>query len=537
MRLKRLRNAFPQDRWLTYFLVCAIVLGIFFQVVNLGKKPLQWLDEGFTLLRASGYTLAEVQQTDVAGRVIRAEDILKFQRPAPEKGIQGTIVGLATEEPQLPPLYFLLTRFWMQGFGDSRAAVLALPVLFSLLALPALYWLCQELFEDSSVAWLTMALYIVSPAMLYYAHYIRQYSLWLTLMITASALFLRCLKQPTKLNWSLYALTIVLGFYTHILMGFVVLAHGIYGFASDRFRKSRAIGSYLFTVGISIVLMLPWLWVVWAGRNTANQMTEWQQRNPITLLSLLVTWGKSLNRTFAAWHFNHEPVLFYLCIPIALLVAYAFYFLARHSSRSIWGFVFALMGTSFFPFLMADLLFGGRRATSERYFLICYVGIFLAVAYLLSRKIQPLPNTTSRQRQIWKVATVVILSIGLISCGTGALGKSWWGWSEFEVDVDPIVHQTSQPLVIAERDFWLFFQFAHQFKPDVQLLLLDRDNLSASLEIPAGEQQTFLYGPSDRLLAIARAQAQAVNLVYEFHDASTNYTFSLYEVIPWGTQG
>jgi uncharacterized membrane protein len=54
-------------------------------------------------------------QQDFPGKTISVEDLQrKYQQINPEKTWLDTVKGLATEEPQLSPLYFILARFWVQ---------------------------------------------------------------------------------------------------------------------------------------------------------------------------------------------------------------------------------------------------------------------------------------------------------------------------------------------------------------------------------------------------------------------------------------
>jgi uncharacterized membrane protein len=91
-------------------------------------------------------------QQDFQGKTISVEDWQrKYQQINLEKTWLDTVKGLATEEPQLSPLYFILARFWVQLFGPQVAAVRSLSAGISLLVFPRVYWLCWELFRSASV--------------------------------------------------------------------------------------------------------------------------------------------------------------------------------------------------------------------------------------------------------------------------------------------------------------------------------------------------------------------------------------------------
>jgi uncharacterized membrane protein len=142
--------------------------------------------------------------------------------------VVDTVKGLALEEPQLAPLYFIATRFWVQLFGDSVAVTRSISAVFSLLALPCMYWLCLELFESSLTAWLAVSLLAVSPFQIVYAQEARPYSLFVLIILLSGAALLRGMRLKTNSSWAIYAATVALGFYSHLLFALVVLGHGIY---------------------------------------------------------------------------------------------------------------------------------------------------------------------------------------------------------------------------------------------------------------------------------------------------------------------
>src|SRR5436190_1394843 len=121
-----------------------LALGLFFRFANLDKK-IYWLDEMITSFRVSGYSAKELKQGFFASREITVQDIQKYQRFHPERGLLDVIGSLAAEDPKHPPLYFVVVRLWADLFGDSTGAIRSLSAFISLLVIPSLYWLCREL--------------------------------------------------------------------------------------------------------------------------------------------------------------------------------------------------------------------------------------------------------------------------------------------------------------------------------------------------------------------------------------------------------
>ena len=516
---------------LLYFLVGIVLIGIFLRCINLGQKP-YWFDETYTLLRVSSYSEQDAVQELLTGQIIEAGDFLKYQSLSSEKGAIETIAGLAQEEPQLPPLYFLAAKFWAQCFGTSKAAMRSLSVIGGLLSFPVIYWLCLELFASSAIGWMAMALFAVSPINLRYAQEIRPYSFWLTLILITCVLLLRSIRQPTKSNWGLYTFFTIMALYCHLLTGLVTIAQGLYVLGIERFRITRVTAAYGMSLGISIVGLLPWFWIVWSHRKVAAKMLAWTSV-PMPLNHLIQGAGTSLSQIFFAWHLKYHYPFIYLAIPILIFILYALYFLCSDTSIRVWLFIFAIAGVTALPFLLADLLLGGRRSLNERYFLVCYVILLIAVAYLLisklTNRISDAGQSTAWQSTAWQWITVVLLSGSLLSCGLGSFDRTWWGWSEFDVEIPLIVQATPHPLVVSDMPLGFVMPLARELQPQTQMQLLGTIAFD-HLDFPDQFSHIFLYNPSEHLLSTVKQQYSKPELVYYLRDPATTNQFFLYQI-------
>ncbi|MEH2049527.1 glycosyltransferase family 39 protein [Nostoc sp.] len=260
--------------WLKALVIFILTLGIFFRFINLDKK-IYWGDETFTSLRLSGYTTKEVNSQLFDGRIVTIEDIQKYQRTNSQKDFTDTIKGLALEEPQLPPLYFLIARFWVKLFGNSIAVTRSISALISLLIFPCTYWLCLELFGSSLVGWIAMAIMAVSPFNVLYAQEARPYSLWAVTIVLSSASFLRTLRLKTKLSWLLYGITITLGLYTYLLTILVAIGNGLYVLIIERFRFTKAVIAYILASLLAILAFLPWILAIIVNFNSFRETSKW----------------------------------------------------------------------------------------------------------------------------------------------------------------------------------------------------------------------------------------------------------------------
>lgn len=108
---------------------------------------------------------------------------------------------------------------------------------------------------------------------------------------------------------------------------------------------------------------------------------------------------------------------------IWILVIFSIYFLICNTQKLIWLFVLTLIGTSATVIIFRDLISGGQISTQARYFVSSYVGLDLAVAYLLAQKII---SINSWEQKLWKIITVMLISAGVLSCAISFSTDSWW---------------------------------------------------------------------------------------------------------------
>jgi uncharacterized membrane protein len=410
--------------WLKITLGLLIIVGIVFRFVNLNHK-VYWHDEVYTSMRASGYTHAEVDRALFQNRVIAAQQLQTYQQIKPGSTVADTIQSLAKEVPQHPPLYFLITRFWMQSldgflawvFKSSLTTARSLPALLSLLALPAMYALAWELFASPAVALMATTLLALSPFDVLFAQTARQYSLLTVMILTSSFLLLRSLRlsanprsnkqlrvnpphpnQQTRkfpdwlkshqVNWGFYALAIAVGFYTHSFFWLTLVSHAVYihirVWLTSFTKKWQPLLCFWGTWFGAIALYSPWLWVILHNRQQAIFTGHWVQIAP-GFDYFLKLWILSFTSLFFDLSFGLDNLWTFLPrIPFVLLIIASGYLVCRQTHQTTRLF---LLITGFLPFLclvLPDLILGSKRSAISRYLIASYPAIQLIIAYTCS---------------------------------------------------------------------------------------------------------------------------------------------------------
>ncbi|WP_293216192.1 MULTISPECIES: glycosyltransferase family 39 protein [unclassified Microcoleus] len=504
---------------LGFLVVILLILGLFFRFTNIDTK-FYWYDEVFTSLRISGYTQTEVLHEISSVQLVGAQDLMKYQRSNPAKNFGDTVKGIAIEEPQLPPLYFLAVKCWGKLFGDSPLSTRSFSVWMSLLAFPALYWLCRELFPAPEVAWIAVGLLAVSPLHVLYAQEARPYSLWPVLILVSCASLLRAMRLQTKLSWSIYAVATILGFYTHLFSLLVALGHGIYVWGMQGYRLNRKVVNYVMAIGLSLVAFLPWMVILVINKKAAKEATLWANGDS-NLLSLINNWSGNIGRVFWDFGLNSQATsinligLMAATLILLAIVSYAVYFLCCETKKQVWLFLLVLMAVTAVAVMLPDVILGGIRSTKPRYLFPTYLAMQISVAYLLATKISAL-GVPSWKRQMWKVLTVVLLTGSVLSNIVSSQAETWWT-KELGRE-NPVIarriDRAPKPLVvsdISEVTLGNILSMSHLLEPKVmwQLVLLDQEGRRqaqlldppAIPKIPSGFSDVFVYGRTQNFSA------------------------------------
>jgi uncharacterized membrane protein len=498
--------------WLRYTVIGLIVIGVFFRFFNLDRK-IYWLDETYTSLRMSGYTRTEFVQ-NVTGKIVDVGTLEQYQHLNTERELDDTFAGLAQEEPQLTPLYFALTRIWLEWFGDSIAVTRSVSAILSLFAFPCLWWLCLELFRSPVTAWVAIALFAISPLQVLYAQEARPYSLWMVTALLSSAALLWAMRTTHRLRWSLfrwslYGVTVSLGLYTHLLFGLVAIAHGIYVLSMQRGTVKRVISrtslAYILATLAACFTLLPWMAVLVTHFEQAEASTA-SLREPTSFAFLINQWLVNNSRVFIGWDLGPVNVI------TAAGIGYALYFLYRTTSKRTWLFLFLLIAIPFLGLAIPDIVLEGERSTRIRYLMPVYAAIQIALAHLFAT--QAIWIKTKRQR--WcRIAFIAVVFVNIIACSVSAQAQVWWTKSvprsSYYPAVAQIINQAKNPLVISDGSPMEVLAFSRWLDSDTRLELLTQPKRTA---IANESQPIFLLNPSKRLQAALTRQNYRLKLVY-----------------------
>ncbi len=184
-------------------------------------------------------------------------------------------------------------------------------------------------------------------------------------------------------------------------------------------------------------------------------------------------------------------------IPVILIfVGYSIYFLYRNTHKRIWLFILTLIAVTALPLAMPDLILGGVRSQPSRYLIPAYLGIQLAVAYLLATQI--ISSVNNWKRKLWQFVMVLLIFAGVMSCAVSSQAESWWlkALNIYSPQMVKIINQSAKPLLIVycegSSSIGDLMFLSHVLAPKVRLRLGNKPNVA---QVYDNFSDVFLYNP------------------------------------------
>jgi uncharacterized membrane protein len=495
---------YKTPNWLLILLAIILTLGVVFRFANIDKK-IYWHDESYTTIRTTGYQAKEIADTIFQNRLLSTTELGKFQQLKPESNVFDTIQSLAKEDPQHPPLYFMISRYWEKIFGFSPVSSRSLAIVFSLLSLPFIYYLSLELFASKLTAILAVILLALSPVDIIFAQMSRQYSLLVLLTIISQLMLLKCLKKRTLVNWSLYTLSNTLGLYTHLFFILNLFAQAtliIWYLVMKPERKNNLI-FFLLSGLTMIILYIPWLQVFLTNSQRAFNSTSWAAVNYLDWGLFGKLWLLTFTSLFSDSDFGFNNIFTYIYRMIFLiLIIYAFERVYRYNNPIVFTFLITSTLVPFLALVIPDLILTTTRSTVTRYLIASFPTIYITVAFFLSQLL-------NQGKFLGKIILTFLLTASIISNFNNALSETSWAKvpSYWNGEVARKINAVPNAIIISdEGNDWTnlgdLLSLNYRLNADVQYFLTttnpDTDKLKEVLEIP--QANLFLFRPSNRLL-------------------------------------
>lgn len=470
---------------LTILTAFCVIIGISLRFSNLPIHVF-WHDEVYTILRAFGTTTDEFKTEIFNGKIHSVKELQQYQKFNPQKKISDTLRALSLH-PEHSPLYYLLVRYIARYFDPPIVGARFISAFISLLIFPAIYLLAKELFpQHRSAPLIALCLIALSPIQILYAREARQYALYEVVVIFATFQFVNACRNDRSWKW--YGITLILGLYTHLLFGLLILTHalilGIHLHCRSKWQ------SFLKSVAAAIVCFSPWIWVVLKHMTELKKYTAWMH-TPLPLDFIVNRWGEHLYHIL--FDLPDISILKWFSIPF-IFICFSFSLLkSNRQSALILGLT---TGVNILFLIIPDLISGGQRSMEVRYFLSALLFLQLSTVFFFS-------YLMGKSKFMQRIGYVMItgLLIGTITFGYRYINADTW-WNKNVSIRNPTaaryINSTSNPLVITKIQANTpgeVLSLSYRVHLKTMFLTLPVDQIST---IPKG-YDIFLFRPSSEL--------------------------------------
>lgn len=407
----------------------AVALGLYFRFARLDGKYF-WLDETHSASAAAGYSVYELD-TLFDGTPRRLVDLQTYLRirstndTTPGRPLRATIDSLRSL-PENAPLYFLTLRLWADVFGDSPTALRAYSAALAVLGGLLLVGLCRELGFDRAASACAVCWWSLSPFLVVYSQEARTYALFAVWTISADLLLLRAMRLQSWPNWLGYILTATAGLYTHMFLGLLLIAQGLFvamiGLAQSSAEQRRRLYLRFAIAGVCIVVaFLPWFAIVL--RNTERGFLTNFLGREVALHYLVQSWVEGLAALFVDFGLHGSTPARAVNVAISLVIVagvfWSAWYVARNAPARTRLFLLTTGGIPPLILIGCDLAFGGTRSETVRFWLPGLVSIGLTFSYAIAEACE----SGSRSAAI---AGPLLLAAAAGSCLRSAAESTWW---------------------------------------------------------------------------------------------------------------
>jgi uncharacterized membrane protein len=410
---KSMRRAFSKRRGLHLLLLLIwTVVGFNLRFTNLADKPL-WTDEFSTIVFSLGNSFLSVP----SDQIITLKELLSPLVPDPQANVR-TVINHLLVESNHPPLYFILSHFWLNLFATSDGIISVfeartLPALLGAVSIPLTFLLGWLAFRCLIVAQIAAAFMAVSPFGIYLAQEARHYTLAIIWVIVS----LYCMLRATQTIHNRIPLPL------NICVTWVV-ANAL-GLATHYFFSLTLAAEALVVGGLGIVQ-------IWQQRGSVYTGTHWKRIWGVaagTIATVLVCLPFFLptlsNNELTQWiyHTNRSGLEWLNPIIQAIAGWITMLYLLPIQAKShlvviISGVVLVLSVIWTVPKLWWGLKVQLRKQESQRlavYVLLSFVGgavlLFFGIVYFLSIDL----TSVFRYHFVYFPAVIVLVGAGLAS--------------------------------------------------------------------------------------------------------------------------
>ncbi len=306
------------------------------------------------------------------------------------------------------PLYHMILHVWQVFLGNNVANARVLSLIIFCFTIPAIYFLGKKIL-GKKVGLFAAILMAISPFLNWYGNEIRMYTLLTFMTILNQYFFLRIFRATKKDDeykaWWGYAITAVLGMYTHYFFAFILLTEVFFYFIYRKSFPEKSLRKFILIGLVVIATFAPWLWYVRHINAIGNE-------TPLLVRPTSIDLFNTFSQFFFGFQNDHINTILVSLWPLCIL----FGFLALRRSSRIYPETIYLIMSAFLPIIIVfTISIFIRPIYVSRYLILSLPALYLLISWILS--IYP-PFLSRSLKFILVVTMLVTLAIESVSVAT-----------------------------------------------------------------------------------------------------------------------
>ncbi len=301
------------------------------------------------------------------------------------------------------PFYHLILHFWQVVFGTSVSLARFLSFIFFLLAMPVVYALGRLCYDVKTSLFATV-LFIVSPFMNWYGNEIRMYSLFVLIVLLNQYFFLRIYKLRSPGAWAGFAITSVLGVYTHYFFFLILLTNILFYLYNRKDFEVKSLMKFFNTYALTALLFVPWVFYVLYIGQTSNS-------TPMLSAPTTVNLFNTLSEFIFGFQTDHLNTILVSLWPLTIL----FVFLALRKNHRVTPETIYLLFAFLLPNVVAFMVSVAIRPVYvTRYLIFTMPSMYFIISWLIS----------TYPRRLAMVVRTVLIGVMVVMLGVEAVSAT-----------------------------------------------------------------------------------------------------------------
>ncbi|GAB4149041.1 MAG: hypothetical protein OHK0017_12410 [Patescibacteria group bacterium] len=415
------------------------------------------------------------------------------------------------------PLYHLLLHYWVLVFGFSVESARSMSLLFAIFSIPAMYLLGWQAFGRKIPALFSVFLLSISPIFNWYGSEIRMYSLLVLISILNQFFYLRIYRKPSNWAWLGFALTSLLGIYTHYFFWLLVGVNALFFILNlEKFGGLKSFQKYCL-LGLGLILSFtPWIYLLLSNGTASNTKPNLIQPTSVDIFNLY----SQFLFGFINESFNSLIVSMW---PVVILVV--FLLLQRKRVNSLKAEFKYFMAVIAVPTALAYLIsLAYRPVFLSRYLILVVPSLLLTISYTLF-------TFRSRIGDFLKLGLLVIILFGFFEQTVNA-------YSPVKEDYIQVVTYLEMKVttnqVIAITAPFTIYPFEYYYRGHQKVVTIPDWDRYGPNSIPGFDQQVFNL----QIKQLSRDYNQ-IWIVYSYNqgyeDSIRNYMRGNYKLVEKST--